>query len=260
MGPKAIHCEKPMATTWGDARRMAAECAEHGVQLTFNHQRRYENVYCKAKDLLDSGQIGLLTRLEMTTSNLYDWGTHWFDMMFYYNDDAPAEWVMGQIDARGGRTIFGATVEGQGMSLVRYENGVMGLMLTGSQITDPEGPTREERCANRLLGEEGVIEVLVDKGPRLRVKGTSTKGVWREVDAGERQTWAEVVGAAIQGTVDALRDRTEPELAATKALRATELIFGTYESSRSRKRVDLPLEIEDSPLLTMLDAGEIALA
>ena len=259
MGPKAIHCEKPMAITWGDARRMAAVCDANQVQLTFNHQRRFENVYCKAKELLDSGKIGPLVRLEATTANLYDWGTHWFDMMFLYNDDTPAEWVMGQIDARGGRTIFGATVEGQGLSLIRYRNGVLGWMLTGKQITSPERPAREEKCANRLIGADGVIEVLVDKGPRLRVKSAATGGTWREVDAGEPQSWAEVVGAAIQGTVDALGDGKEPKLSARKALRATELIFGTYESSRRRERVDLPLEIDDSPLLSMLDAGEISL-
>jgi phytoene/squalene synthetase len=36
------------------------------------------------------------------------------------------------------------------------------------------------------------------------------------------------------------------------ALQATELIFATYESSRRRGRVDLPLEIDDSPLIAML--------
>jgi hypothetical protein len=57
--------------------------------------------------------------------------------------------------------------------------------------------------------------------------------------------------------VDALKTSREPELAGRKALQATELIFATYESSRRRARVDLPLEIEDSSLLSMLEAGEV---
>src|SRR5581483_301833 len=36
-GVRAIHCEKPMADTWGAARLMAQECERCGVQLTFNH-------------------------------------------------------------------------------------------------------------------------------------------------------------------------------------------------------------------------------
>ena len=256
-GVRAIHCEKPMALTWGDARHMAAVCDENGVQLTFNHQRRYGKPFRKAKELVDSGAIGELARLESFTSNLYDWGTHWFDMMFYFNGDVPAAWVIGQIDGRDGRKIFGAQVEGQGLSLIRYQNGVYGLMVTGKAYMDPGVDTREERCGNRLIGSEGTIEVGVVGGPLLRVRNPESGGAWQEIDVGAPESWADVVGAAIQGTVDALVAGQEPELSARKALQATELIFATYESSRRRGRVDLPLEIEDSPLLSMIESGEI---
>jgi hypothetical protein len=76
---------------------------------------------------------------------------------------------------------------------------------------------------------------------------------------GEPETWADVVGAAIKGNVDALLAGREPELSARKALQATELIFATWESSRVRGRVDLPLEIDDSPLLSMIESGEIVI-
>ncbi|MDF1515121.1 MAG: hypothetical protein P1S60_15025 [Anaerolineae bacterium] len=70
---------------------------------------------------------------EAFTSNMYDWGTHWFDMLFFYNNETPVKWGIGQIDARGGRLIFGVMLEGQGISLFKYKNGVMGMMLTGSR-------------------------------------------------------------------------------------------------------------------------------
>jgi len=259
-GVRAIHCEKPMALTWGDAKRMAAVCEENGVQLTINHQRRFGKPFSKAKALADSGAIGELVRLESFTSNLYDWGTHWFDMMFFYNGDVPAEWVIGQIDGRGGRAIFGAQVEGQGLSLIRYQNGVYGLMVTGQVFVDPTVETREERCANRLIGTTGTIEVGVQDGAALRFRNLETGGAWQEIDVGEPETWADVVGAAIQGNVDALLAGREPELSARKALQATELIFATWESSRVRGRVDLPLLIEDSPLLSMIESGAITIS
>ena len=53
-GVKAIHCEKPMATTYGDSKRMVEACDQHGVQLTFNHQRRFGKPYRKARDLYSS--------------------------------------------------------------------------------------------------------------------------------------------------------------------------------------------------------------
>ena len=167
--------------------------------------------------------------------------------------------VIGQIDGRGGRAYFGAQVEGQGLSLIRYQNGVYGLMVTGQAFMEPEVETREERCANRLIGSTGTIEVGVRGGAQLRFRNLETGGAWQEIDVGEPETWADVVGAAIQGNVDALLAGKEPELSARKALQATELIFATWESSRVRGRVDLPLEIEDSPLLSMIESGAITI-
>jgi predicted dehydrogenase len=228
--------------------------------LAFNHQRRFGAPFRKAKELLDGGAIGELTRLEAFTSNLYDWGTHWFDMLFMYNDEEQVDWVIGQIDARGGPTIFGVTVEGQGLSFWRWRNGVYGLMATGQKIVRPqEGQkARETLCGNRLIGTTGTIEVGVQDGAQIRYRSTETGYEWREVDVGGEIHGHEHVLAAIQNLADALKTGAEPELSARKALQATELIFATYESSRKRGRVDLPLEIEDSPFLSMLESGEMS--
>ena len=257
---RAIYCEKPMAPTWGEARQMAAVCEENGVVLAFNHQRRFGKPFRMAKELLDDGAIGELTRLEAFTSNLYDWGTHWFDMLFMYNDEEPVDWVIGQIDARGGPTIFGVTIEGQGLSFWRWRNGVYGLMATGGKIVRPEEgqEARETLCGNRLIGSTGTIEVGVQDGAQIRYRNTETGYEWKELDVGGQIHGHEHVIDAIQNLADALKAGTEPELSARKALQATELIFATYESSRKRGRVDLPLEIEDSPFLSMLDSGEIS--
>jgi len=258
-GVKAIHCEKPMAPTWGEAKKMTAVCDEHKVQLTFNHQRRFGKPFRKAKELLDSGAIGDLTRVEAFTSNLFDWGTHWFDMMLFYNDEEPVEWVIGQIDARGGRSIFGVMVEGQGLSFFKWRNGVYGLMATGHDVISwQQGEATMAKgmeCGNRLIGTEGVIEVGVLDGPEVRLRNEETGGQWQDFDVGGRIHGDEHVVSAIFDLVDALKTGREPELSARKALQATELIFATYESSRKRGRVDLPLEIEDSPFLSMLESG-----
>ena len=255
-GVKAIHCEKPMAPTWGEAKWMAAVCAEHNVQLTFNHQRRFGKPFRKARELLDQGAIGQLQRLEAFTHNLYDWGTHWFDMLFFYNHETPVEWVIGQVEARGGSLIFGVMVEGQGLSLFQYRNGVQGLLLSGKGALHPEGETiRGEECGNRLIGSEGVIEVGVKGGPEIRLRNLETGGKWQDFDVSGRIHGQEHVTAAILDLVEALQTGREPELSGRKALQATELIFATDESSRRRGRVDLPLAVEDSPFLAMLAAG-----
>jgi predicted dehydrogenase len=256
---KAIHAEKPMAPTWGESKRMAQVCKERGVQLTFNHQRRFAAPFRRAKALLDEGAIGQLLRVEAFASNLFDWGTHWFDMMFFYNDEHPVEWVLGQIDARGSRPIFGVMVEGQGLSFFRWRNGVCGLLVTGQrELFEHVALPADASCANRLVGSEGTLEVGVQQGPQLRLRSPDTGGRWEAVEVTQAIHGQEHVVSAILDVVDALKSDREPELSAHKALQATELIFATYESSRRRARIDLPLDVEDSPYLAMLASGELA--
>ncbi len=238
-GVKAIQCEKPMAPSYAEALRMVDICQAQGTQLTFNHQRRFGSHFRAARDILKSGAIGQLQRLEGTCLNLFDWGTHWFDMFGFYNDEAAATWVIGQVDWRNGTTIFGVPVESQGISLFSYENGVQGLLITGHGT--------ERKLSNRLIGSDGVIEVtLGTTSIRVRGKGDAN---WRDVQVADeaQENLSEVVGRGVLDLIDALKTGREPELSARRALRATELIFATYESSRCAGRVELPLEPLASP-------------
>ncbi len=241
-GVKAIHCEKPMAPTWNEAQRMLAACDQHGVQLTFNHQRRFDTEYRQARQLLRSGAIGKLLRMEAFCNDLFDWGTHWFDMLFFYNDENPVEWVIGQIDPRDGRTVFGIRLEGQGISHFKYQNGVTGLLLTGH--SDPW------EAYNRLIGEEGIIELSMTRKPPLRIWGKGMPA-WQPVPTEP----AVAVTQGILDMIDALKSGRQPELSGAKALRATEMIFATYESSRQARRIDLPLQSQLFPAPTIIGSA-----
>ena len=230
-GVRAVHCEKPMAPTWAEAVRMERACRERGAQLTLNHQRRFSPQFRRARALLAEGAIGRLVRVEGTCANLFDWGTHWFDMFHFYNDETPAGWVLGQVEPRDGKVVFGVAMEGQGLSLVGFANGVQGVLLTG--------PGVGEGTLTRLVGTEGVIEAAAGEAP-LRLLGGNRRG-WEEVPVEGDASLGVTVAAGVADLLDALRAGREPELSGARALRATELIFATYESSRRRGRVDLPL-------------------
>lgn len=248
VGVKAIHAEKPMAPTWGESRKLYKACVDNNVMITFCHQRRFGAVFVKAKELANDGTIGELHRVEGYCSNLFDWGTHWFDMFFFYNDDKPAEWVMGQVNWEEERSVFGVPVETHGLSYVKWKNGIYGLLVTGR---DAGG-----RCSNRLIGAKGVIEVQVPKGPPLRVMHEGASG-WEVPDLKGIVPAGGDTTLSVLDLIDCLKTGREPVLSGRKALQATELIFATYESSRRRARIYLPLEIEDSPLISMLETGMI---
>jgi predicted dehydrogenase len=63
---------------------------------------------------------------------------------------------------------------------------------------------------------------------------------------------------SVLNLIECVKTGEEPELSGRKSLQATELIFATYESSRRRQKINLPLEIEDSPLLSMIESGDAA--
>jgi UDP-N-acetylglucosamine 3-dehydrogenase len=110
---EAIHCEKPMELTWGNPRRMAEGCREAGVQLTFNHMRRFKPTWAQARERIDDGAIGDLERTELAPGNIYDGGTHMIDFATGVAGDVPAEWVIGGIDYREENEWFGAHNENQ---------------------------------------------------------------------------------------------------------------------------------------------------
>jgi UDP-N-acetylglucosamine 3-dehydrogenase len=218
---------------------MVAACEANRVQLSFNHQRRFGAPFRKARELLREGAIGQLQRLEGACDNLFDWGTHWFDMFGFYNEEARVDWVIGQVDWRDGATIFGVPVEGQAISHFAYANGVRGLLLTGRNLVG--------RPSNRLVGSDGVIELAIGE-PSIRAWGKGDTA-WREVAvaADDGETLGEVVARGVLDLIDALKNGREPELSGRRALRATELIFATYESGRRGGRIDLPLEPLEAP-------------
>ncbi|HIC68260.1 MAG TPA: Gfo/Idh/MocA family oxidoreductase, partial [Candidatus Latescibacteria bacterium] len=74
-GVQAIHAEKPMAPTWGEARAMHDVCVANDTLLTLCHQRRFGDTFRTARQLLREGAIGDLHRVEGTCPNLFDWAT-----------------------------------------------------------------------------------------------------------------------------------------------------------------------------------------
>jgi pimeloyl-ACP methyl ester carboxylesterase len=89
------------------------------------------------------------------------------------------------------------------------------------------------------------------------MRSESTGGLWQEQDVDGNLHGENLFVMAVLDLIEALKTGREPELSGRKALQATELIFATYESSRRRERINLPLEIDDSPFIAMLTNADI---
>jgi len=90
-GVQAVICEKPLAGSIGEARKIA-RMAKDGLTVITNHERRYSEDYIRAKAILESGKLGLLLSARAVlymgkTKRLLDvlWhdGTHLVDAIMF---------------------------------------------------------------------------------------------------------------------------------------------------------------------------------
>jgi predicted dehydrogenase len=250
---EAVHCEKPMTLRFDEARLVTQEADRLDTQLTYNHQRRYGAPFRQAKELLDAGAVGDLRRVEFGAGNLYDYGTHSFDLSNYFAGEAQPEWVLCGLDYATENAPFGAHNETQSVVVWEYETGVSGLATT-----DQHGESGDVvGCHNRLVGTDGVIEVGPSDDVHLRLRRDGEG--WEERDTGgEHMHGPGYIERALRDVVSCL-DAGEPcELRAENALNATELIFGAWESARRRGRVEFPLTVDDNPLEAMIESGNLS--
>lgn len=97
-GAKLIVCEKPMAFSSKDCGTMINACKKHNTVLIINHERRYDPLYRKTKELITGNKIGeirtvianvLTARSSRKRSFLVDKstllhdGTHLIDIALY---------------------------------------------------------------------------------------------------------------------------------------------------------------------------------
>lgn len=240
----AIHCEKPMADTWGDCRRMAAAADEHGVQLTFNHQRRFSETVARADEFLDD--VGEIERFECGGKNILDFGSHFIDLCNRFNGEVAPEWALCQVDYREENVRYGTHNENRALAQWRYENGV-DAMLSAS-----EEPTLAN-CWVRIVGTEGELRLWpTDRDVSLAVRPAGESSL-RDIDV----EWRNPMYGIVAHVVDCLDTGATPEVGAANVLNGHRIVFGCYESVRRRGAVEFPLHIEDNPLEGLVQRGDL---
>ncbi|MDR3145704.1 MAG: Gfo/Idh/MocA family oxidoreductase [Treponema sp.] len=92
LGVEVVVCEKPLADSLRDARRIAALHSGGKLRILVNHERRYQEDYIRAKGILDGGGLGRLLSVRALlymgkTRRLLDvlWhdGTHLADALMF---------------------------------------------------------------------------------------------------------------------------------------------------------------------------------
>ena len=117
-GIKGILCEKPMALSLSEAHRIHSACAENGIPLVINHQKRHLPEWQRLAAMCADGALGTIERIEASSyGNLASQGTHVLDMVLQFGGDVQPLWAIGQsvgwrdyVGAHAGPQVYVGTV------------------------------------------------------------------------------------------------------------------------------------------------------
>ncbi len=250
-----VLCEKPLAASVGAARAMIAECRKRSVSLGAMLQQRLRPVMAKIKQLLDSGVVGEIFRIEMICSD-------WFRTQAYYDSDA---W-RGTWDGEGGGVLINqaphsldlfqwlgmgapkriiATIatrehkietEDTANILCDYGDGKVGYIYA----TTAEEPGSEQLT---IVGDKGT---LIATGDKLRL-GRLARGISKHVYASKNATTSGVAQKVSWSNVKIAGRRSE-HIKLTRAF-ARHLLKGTPMVASGQEAL-IELEISNAAYLS----------
>ena len=183
---KHVFCDKPMATSVADAERMLSACEKTGVQLGMNFHNRSMPCFIEARRIVQSGEIGDITVIELEASPGYrpggtmsSWrvdpvmsglgttmsiGVHVYDILRFILE-AEVETVSAMFDTP--RNVMEQT----NMSTLRFTNGAIALVNVNEKSPLPYNDFVIHGSKGRVTGKGltrsrfgGVLEVTAADG------------------------------------------------------------------------------------------------
>ena len=243
-GVKVIFAEKPLAWSLGEAEAMLAACRQRGAKLGVGCLRRWHPFYRQAKRLIDEGEIGAVLQITgYCGSTLSHDGSHWVDLMRYFANDAPVDWLVGEMGnaeaLTDDRDIHG------GNAYVAFRNGARGYLrmtATGAAVQEWD-----------IIGERGRIRAL-DGGREFelwrRAGGGKTDRPLREAFP-RPQRLPSPTAQAVADMIECLETAKEPDCDGADGYAALEIALAMRESyRRGCARIDFPFEDKDAKLIT----------
>ncbi|MFW6189403.1 MAG: Gfo/Idh/MocA family protein [Planctomycetota bacterium] len=265
-GVAGICCEKPMADSLGDGRRMVEACRQNGAALIVGHQRRMGADLVEMRRLIREGAVGEVYLLRGTCAgDMLGDGTHVIDSLRWLSGDEGTRWVLGQVyreppppdepkgmgHVRSGGWRYGYPVETGAVATFELQSGVRVELLTG----DVRLPGRSYQDYE-VFGTEGRLWRPGDDADPPVLIWEEQPGGWREAPidpdaAGEPRV--EMYGQLAQ----TIRKGSPHPLSGESALKGLEIIMAVHESARLTDRISLPLGQERFPLRMMIDEGRL---
>jgi len=176
-GASLIAFEKPVAMTSAEAAQIKSMLDASGVKAVVSHQHRYGVHYRKVKEIVASGAIGRVHTVYGTATGwMMHMLSHLVEYARWYNDNAPATWVMAQA-AGNGKMKDAHPSPDYIAGFIQFANGVRGIVECGAGAPDvPEVDYWWRKCRIGAQGTEGFAEVLTGGGWRAVTRDGVSSG------------------------------------------------------------------------------------
>lgn len=171
-----VYCEKPIALTLAEARKAQEALERSRVPHHIGFQRRFDDGYNRAKQLLESGGLGELRRFHAMTCDQFppaddfiagsggiflDCNVHDFDILRWLTGREVVE-VYATGSARGSRAFADSGDFSDSVAVLTFDDGTVGSVHASRY----NGQGHEVRLD--LMGSEGSANVGLDNKAPLR--------------------------------------------------------------------------------------------
>jgi len=269
---KAVLCEKPMATTERDSLRMLETARRTGGFLQIGFELHYSLLYKRAKEILDSGEIGELVNITCFytpgpwgDSERYDWkkdpavsGGIFCEKLSHYIDFP--RWLAGReirevVVFAGPNVIPGDKVFDNLHMLYRFDGGAVGELTflhcraAGVPETADASAYLEagHELSHTIIGTRGSLFFSVWTGCITVISAYDEKGRHRpylkrieRYDDRDSETLYHNVRDEITDFVRRIREGLPPALSLEDSFRTMKVCFAAEESARTGQKIVLP--------------------
>ncbi|UOQ94482.1 Gfo/Idh/MocA family oxidoreductase [Halobacillus shinanisalinarum] len=246
-----VLCEKPMATSREEAEEMIEVAERNNKKLMIAHNQRFVASHEKARQLIESGDLGKVYSFRTTFGHggPEGWSADGADSWFFKKDQAfigamgdlgvhksdLLRYLLGEefVDVAGfieNNAKEGITVDDNAVCILRTESGVIGT-LTASWAYKPE-----EDNSTIIYGEKATLRLEDDPVHSLVAQYATGEVVKYELgqiqsndEGGQTNTHV------IDHFVDCVVNDKQPLIDGHEGKRALEVILAALESGKTRK-------------------------
>jgi len=239
---KHVLCEKPMAMTVEECKRMISACKKNRVKLMIGFMMRFHSYHQKIKQLIDERVLGRIIQIRAQLhlwypdapgswrqdpklgggGSLMDLGAHCLDLLRFFLGESTR--VMAMVDT----VAFDYPVEDTATVILKFENRAQGIIDACFNI-----PHRENLL--EVYGTKGTILASRTIGPfeDPKTKLITDEGV-KELDI----PYINKYEAEIEHFSECIEKDLEPSITGMDGLKNTQLILAAYESAKSGRAVE----------------------